>query len=78
MRLVSIDHDAGMPVWEQMAGIIRGMITSGEVGKGKLLPSVRTLAQRYEVSDGTVKHALAELRAEGLVETVNGRGVYVK
>jgi GntR family transcriptional regulator len=75
---VTIDHDAGEPVWQQMARIIRDMITSGEVPKGKLLPSVRTLAQRYEVSDGTVKHALAELRKEGLVETVNGRGVYVR
>ncbi len=43
------------------------MIESGEIGKGKLLPSQRTLAQRYEVSDGTVKRALAQLRDEGLV-----------
>jgi DNA-binding GntR family transcriptional regulator len=34
--------------------------------------------QRYEVSDGTVKRAVSKLRAEGLVESVPGRGVYVK
>jgi DNA-binding GntR family transcriptional regulator len=34
--------------------------------------------QRYEVSDGTVKRALALLREEGLVETETGRRVYVK
>lgn len=53
------------------------MIESGEIGPGKLLPSQRTLMQRYEVSDGTVKRALALLRDEGLVETELGRGTYV-
>ncbi len=33
--------------------------------------------QAYEVSDGTVKRAITQLRSEGLVETVIGRGVYV-
>jgi len=36
------------------------------------------LMQRYEVSDGTVKRAVAKLRDEGLVESVPGRGVYVR
>lgn len=53
------------------------MIESGEVGPGKLLPSQRTLMQRYDVSDGTVKRALALLHEEGLVETEQGRGTYV-
>jgi DNA-binding GntR family transcriptional regulator len=73
-----IDHDAGEPVWSQLAGILRGQITRGEIQPGKLLPSTRTLMQRYEVSDGTVKRAVARLRDEGLVESVPGRGVYVK
>jgi DNA-binding GntR family transcriptional regulator len=33
--------------------------------------------QRFEVSDGTVKRAVAKLRDEGLVETETGRGIYV-
>jgi DNA-binding GntR family transcriptional regulator len=74
---VTIDHDAGRPVWQQLADILRGMIESGEIAPGKLLPSQRTLMQRYEVSDGTVKRAVAKLRDEGLVETETGRGIYV-
>ena len=72
-----IDHDAGEPVWQQLAAILRGQIQTGKIGAGKLLPSIRTLMQTYEVSDGTVKRAISQLRAEGLVETVIGRGVYV-
>jgi DNA-binding GntR family transcriptional regulator len=74
---VTIDHDAGRPVWQQLADILRAMIESGEIAPGKLLPSQRTLMQRHEVSDGTVKRAVAKLREEGLVETETGRGVYV-
>ncbi len=73
-----IDHDAGQPVWLQLAAILRGQIERGDIAPGKLLPSIRTLMQTYEVSDGTVKRAVAKLRAEGLVETVIGRGVYVR
>ena len=72
-----IDHDAGEPVWKQLAAILRGQIQTGKIGAGKLLPSIRTLMQTYEVSDGTVKRAISQLRSEGLVETVIGRGVYV-
>src|SRR5260370_24374522 len=54
------------------------MIESGEIAPGKLLPSQRTLMQRYEISDGTVKRAVAKLREEGLVETETDRGVYVR
>ncbi len=72
-----IDHDAGQPVWSQLAAILRGQIERGEIAPGKLLPSIRTLMQRYEVADGTVKHALSQLRAEGLIESVQGRGSYV-
>jgi DNA-binding GntR family transcriptional regulator len=77
LTVVTIDRDAGRPVWRQLADILRGMIESGEIQPGKLLPSQRTLMQRYEVSDGTVKHALALLREEGLVDTEQGRGTYV-
>ena len=76
-HVAEIDHDAGEPVWRQLATILRAQIQRGEIAPGKLLPSTRTLMQTYEVSDGTVKRAVAALREEGLVQTVRGRGVFV-
>lgn len=72
-----IDHDAGTPVWQQLANILRGQIERGDIAPGKLLPSTRTLMQTYGVSDGTVKRAVTALKEAGLVESVVGRGVYV-
>lgn len=72
-----IDHQAGEPVWSQLAGILRRQIDRGDIAPGKLLPSISMLMQTYGVSDGTVKRAIGALRDEGLVETVPGRGSYV-
>jgi GntR family transcriptional regulator len=72
-----IDHDAGEPIWSQLAAILRGQIERGDIPPGKLLPSTRMLMQTYGVADGTVKRAINKLREEGLVKSVPGRGVYV-
>ena len=58
----------------QLADILRDEL--GNMPSGRMLPSVRTLMQTYEVSDGTVKHALAQLRDEGLIVTYAGKGSY--
>jgi GntR family transcriptional regulator len=72
-----IDHDSDIPVYQQLAAIIRAQIESGELQPRRPVPSIRTLVERYGVADGTVQKALRVLRDEGLVRTVKGRGVYV-
>jgi GntR family transcriptional regulator len=72
-----IDHEADVPVYQQLASLLREQIMSGELAPRRPLPSIRTLTQRYGVADGTVKKAVALLRDEGLVRTVIGRGYYV-
>ncbi len=72
-----MDHFSDVPVYLQLASILREMITSGEIAPRTPIPSVKGLAQRYEVAAGTAEKAVGVLRAEGLVRTVPGRGVYV-
>ena len=70
-----IDHDAGTPVWQQLADILRGQIERGDIAPGKLLPSTRTLMQTYGVSDGTVKRAVAALKEAGRPRGFRGRAL---
>jgi DNA-binding GntR family transcriptional regulator len=65
-----------MPLWEQLAEIIREKIKSREYS-GRL-PSARHLAQEYEVSHKTSEHALRTLRDEGLITSVSGLGYFTK
>ena len=72
-----IDHHSAVPVFRQLAEILRGMITSGEVPPGKALPSIPYLRQEYGIADGTVKKAMQVLKDEGLVIGVPGKGTFV-
>lgn len=66
-----------MPVYEQLAQILRAMIESGELAPERALPSGKHLVQQYGLARGTVDKAIAVLKAEGLVYVLKGKGVYV-
>jgi len=74
---VSIDHEGDVPVYVQLAEILRARIMSGELAPRRPVPSKRTLMQDYGVAGGTIDKAIGILRGEGLVRTVVGRGIYV-
>lgn len=74
---VSIDHDGDVPVYVQLADILRARIESGELAPRRPVPSKRTLIQEFGVAGGTIDKAIGILRDEGLVRTVTGRGIYV-
>lgn len=72
-----IDPEIDRPVYLQLADILRGMITSGEIAPSHALPSITTLVQTYGIADQTARKAVAVLRSEGLVHNVAGKGTYV-
>lgn len=72
---MSLDANSLTPLYEQLAGIIRAQIERGELGPR--IPSVKTLAQTYECSEGTAERALRILKDEGLIASAMGRGTFV-
>jgi GntR family transcriptional regulator len=75
---VTVDHLDPTPLWKQLAAVLRQMIQSGELKPRAPLPSESQLQQQYEVSRGTIRKALDQLREDGLVVTITGRGTFVK
>jgi DNA-binding GntR family transcriptional regulator len=61
----------------EIAAEIREQIRSGRLAPGDKLKTVRSLAADYSVAQGTVGAAMEVLRAEGLVDTVQGKGSVV-
>jgi DNA-binding GntR family transcriptional regulator len=71
-----VDPGLPVPLWEQVADALRGRVDSGEL-TGRV-PSIRSLAEEYEVSTRTAERALVALRDEGVLVVVTGRGYFVR
>lgn len=63
---------------EQIAQAILERIRNRELKVGDRLPPESALAQHFGVSRAAVREAIARLRAEGRVETIQGSGAYVR
>src|SRR5690349_14406225 len=60
----------------KLAAELRDAIAGGGSGPGQLLPSEAELAATHGVSRVTVRKALGQLKAEGLVDSRQGFGWY--
>lgn len=63
---------------ERIAGVLRQRITAHELGPGARLPSENSLAAHFGVSRAVIREAIARLKVEGLVSTVQGSGAFVR
>ena len=65
------------PLFSQIEDLIVQRMTAGEWKPGEPLPSESEFADFYNVSQGTVRKAIARLAANNLVERFRGRGTFV-
>ncbi|MFD7161618.1 GntR family transcriptional regulator [Kribbella sp. NPDC059898] len=63
---------------QYVANSLRGDIRSGRYAPGAKLPTESELADHFKVSAVTIRSALAQLRSEGLIESMQGRGTFVQ
>ena len=76
MELI-IRNTGSQPIYEQIAAQLRRQILSGALAPGEALPSIRGLAKDLKISVITTKRAYDELEAQGLINTVAGKGCFV-
>jgi GntR family transcriptional regulator len=74
---MAIDPEGDIPIYVQLADLLRAQIDRGEIPERRPIPSKRQLVQEHGVAQGTVERALDVLKAEGYLKTVMGRGLYV-
>ena len=71
------DPHATSPLYLQLVERIVAAITCGHFRDGEALPAERVLSERLDVSRTTVRKALDELTARGLVTSRQGSGNFV-
>ncbi len=63
--------------YEIIAEELQRLIESGLIKPGDKLDSIESLAKEYHVGRSTIREALSQLKAKGLIESRQGGGTYV-
>jgi GntR family transcriptional regulator len=66
------------PLYKRVANDIASRIKSGELTPGTRLLAEPHMARYYGVAYHTIRGAMRVLRERGLIETVPGRGTFVR
>lgn len=75
---IIISNSSGVPIYEQIEEQIKNQIMTGELSAGENLPSMRVLAKELKISIITTKRAYEDLERDGFIESVMGKGTFVK
>src|SRR6185295_1487591 len=73
-----INFKSGKPVYLQIVDQVKSMAASGALRSGEALPSIRPLAEDLRLNRNTVAKAYSELESVGVIETLPGKGCFLK
>ena len=76
--LFQLNFKSGKAVYLQLVDQVKVAAASGAVQPGEPLPGIRPLAEQLRVNRNTVAKAYAELESQGVIETVAGKGCFVR
>jgi GntR family transcriptional regulator len=76
--LLQVNFKSGKPVYLQVVDQIKAAAAAGTLRNGEVLPSIRPLAEELRVNRNTIAKAYTELESQGVIETIAGKGCFVK
>lgn len=75
---VQINFKSAKPVYLQLVDQVKAAAASGAIAEGDPLPSIRPMAEELRLNRNTVAKAYAELESQGVIETVPGKGCFIR
>jgi GntR family transcriptional regulator len=75
---LALNFKSGKPVYLQVVDQVKSAAASGAVQPGDALPSIRPLAEELRVNRNTIAKAYTELESQGVIETIAGKGCFVR
>ena len=76
--IFQINYKSGKPIYLQVVDQVKAAAASGALRNGEALPSIRPLAEDLKVNRNTIAKAYSELENLGVIETLPGRGCFLK
>ncbi|MGI6518934.1 MAG: GntR family transcriptional regulator [Bacillota bacterium] len=75
--VIGLNEHSSVPLYEQLADILRDNIRNGLLKPGDPIPTEMELAEKFDVSRTTARQAVLALVREGLVYRKQGKGSFV-
>ena len=76
--IFQVNYKSGKPVYLQVVDQVKSAAASGALQAGEPLPSIRPLAEELRVNRNTIAKAYGELESQGVIETLPGKGCFLK
>jgi GntR family transcriptional regulator len=76
--LFQLNYKSAKSLYLQLVDQVRAAAAAGAVRAGDPLPGIRPLAEELRVNRNTVAKAYAELENQGVIETVPGKGCFIR
>ena len=76
--MLQINFKSGMPVYLQIVDQVKAAAASGALQPGEALPSIRPLAEELRLNRDTIAKAYSELESMGVIQTMPGKGCFLK
>ena len=76
--MLQINFKSGKPVYLQLVDQVKAAVASGFAQAGEALPSIRPLAEELRLNRNTIAKAYTELESQGVIETILGKGCFIK
>jgi GntR family transcriptional regulator len=73
-----LNFKSGKAVYQQLVDQVKMAAASGAMHAGEPLPGIRPLAEELRVNRNTIAKAYTELETQGVIETVPGKGCFVR
>lgn len=73
-----IEFDPKTPIYIQIIDLLKRDLVTGKLKGGDKMPSVRELAEKYQVNPNTVQRVYQELERENITYTQRGMGTFVR
>ena len=73
-----LNFKSAKAVYLQLVDQVRLAAASGTLRPGDALPGIRPLSEELRVNRNTVAKAYAELESQGVVETIAGKGCFIR
>jgi GntR family transcriptional regulator len=76
--VIQLNFKSGKPVYLQIVDQVKAASASGALQPGEALPCIRPLAEELRVNRNTIAKAYSELESMGVIETLPGKGCFLK